>query len=157
MPKPITLRFVTRTLARRKWATNLGPDVLAYALVKAYSGRPSQLEHFARFLLVAVGFLDYCRNRTGENNPFIKGRKKSGSKVKRQNGGSLLTAFGKSQSLTEWSRESGILPGTLYARLKAGWGMEDALSRPLGKQFAGVRAYQSKQRGEKTKSDGATP
>jgi hypothetical protein len=105
--------------------------------------------------LNAEGFLDYCRNRTGENNPFIKGRRQNGPKRTRQNGGSLLTAFGRSQSLMEWSRETGILPGTLYARLKAGWGMEDALSRPLGKQSAGVRA--SKQRGEKTKSDGATP
>jgi HNH endonuclease len=93
--------------------------------------------------LNADGFLDYCRTRTGENSPSIKGRKRNGG---RQNRGSLLTAFGKSQTLVEWARESGILLGTLHARLKAGWGIDDALSRPLGKQSMGVRAYQSNRR-----------
>jgi hypothetical protein len=48
MTRQITLQFVTRTLAH---STRLGPNVIAYALVKAYCGRPSQLEYFARFLL----------------------------------------------------------------------------------------------------------
>jgi hypothetical protein len=51
MPKQITLQFVTRTLARLKHVTKLGPHALAYALVKNYQARPSQLEHLALFLL----------------------------------------------------------------------------------------------------------
>jgi hypothetical protein len=51
MTKQITLQFVTRTLARLKHSTRLGPNVIPYALVKAYCGRPSQLEYLARFLL----------------------------------------------------------------------------------------------------------
>ena len=43
MSKQITLQFVTRTLTRLKHATSLGPNVLSYALVKAYWGKPSQL------------------------------------------------------------------------------------------------------------------
>ena len=52
MPKPITLRFVTRTLARLKHVIHLGPNTLAYALVKNYQAKPSQLEHLAA---VSVG------------------------------------------------------------------------------------------------------
>jgi hypothetical protein len=48
--KQITLRFAVRTLTRLKRTTKLGPNTPAYALVKAYWGRPSQLEHLARFL-----------------------------------------------------------------------------------------------------------
>jgi hypothetical protein len=50
MPNPcITLRFVVRTLARLRHATKLGPQTLAYVLVKNRWGRPSQIEHLARF------------------------------------------------------------------------------------------------------------
>jgi hypothetical protein len=51
----ITLQFVTRTLARLKHTTKLGPEALAYVLVKEYWGRPSQLEHLAQFLSETAG------------------------------------------------------------------------------------------------------
>jgi hypothetical protein len=41
MPKQITLRFVVRTLTRLKHATKLGPEVLAYVLVKKLLGQAS--------------------------------------------------------------------------------------------------------------------
>jgi hypothetical protein len=53
MPKPTTLRSVTRTLLRLKHATKLGPDVLAYCLVKNYSAKPA-LEHLAFILWSSV-------------------------------------------------------------------------------------------------------
>jgi hypothetical protein len=36
MPKPLTLRFVFRTLARLKHATKLGPNDLAYAVTRCH-------------------------------------------------------------------------------------------------------------------------
>jgi hypothetical protein len=53
MPKPTTLRSITRTLARLKHVTKIepnGPQTLAYVLVKNHWGRPSQLEHLTQFL-----------------------------------------------------------------------------------------------------------
>jgi hypothetical protein len=47
----LTLRFVVRTLTRLRHASKLGPNVLAYCLVKKYAAKASQLEHLARFLL----------------------------------------------------------------------------------------------------------
>lgn len=41
----------------------------------------------------------------------------------------LLTAFGKTQSLTEWAEEYGIYPATLSARLKRGAKLEDSLHK----------------------------
>jgi hypothetical protein len=58
MPKPITLRFVTRTLARLKHVTKIEPNglqTLASVLVTNHWGRPSQLEHLARFLSDTAG------------------------------------------------------------------------------------------------------
>jgi hypothetical protein len=39
-----------RTLPRLKHATSLGPQTLAYALVKNYQAKPAQLEHLAQCL-----------------------------------------------------------------------------------------------------------
>jgi hypothetical protein len=41
----LTLRFTVRTLLRLKHVTQLGPNVLAYCLVKNYAAKASQLEH----------------------------------------------------------------------------------------------------------------
>lgn len=40
-------------------------------------------------------------------------------------------AFGKSQSLAQWAKESGIVIGTLRTRLVAGWTLEDTLTRAV--------------------------
>jgi hypothetical protein len=42
-----------------------------------------------------------------------------------------LTYRGKTQTLREWSDECGISVGTLWARLKSGWPIEEALTQPL--------------------------
>ena len=49
------------------------------------------------------------------------------SKNKRNN--RLLTAFGKTQHLAEWAREYGIQHTTILYRLRAGWPIEDAVSK----------------------------
>jgi hypothetical protein len=47
----------------------------------------------------------------------------------------LIEFNGKKMTLYEWSKELGILYGTLHARLyKAGWSVERAFTKPLGKQ-----------------------
>ena len=51
------------------------------------------------------------------------------AKNKRNN--RLITAFGKTQHLAEWSRETGIQHPTILYRLRSGWSAEDALSRPV--------------------------
>lgn len=43
----------------------------------------------------------------------------------------LLTAFGKTQHLAEWSREYGIQHPTILHRIKAGWSIEAAVSSPV--------------------------
>ncbi len=44
-----------------------------------------------------------------------------------------LTAFGKTQPISEWAREAGISRSVLEKRLASGWTIEDALQRPLRK------------------------
>lgn len=43
----------------------------------------------------------------------------------------VLTMHGKTQNLCEWAREIGIRPITIHQRLKAGWPIEIALTKPL--------------------------
>jgi len=45
-----------------------------------------------------------------------------------------VTAFGKTQTVAQWSRETGINEFTIRARLvNLGWSPEDAVSRPISK------------------------
>lgn len=44
-----------------------------------------------------------------------------------------LTFQGKTQSVSEWSRDLGIGHTTIFARLKRGWTVEKALSTPISK------------------------
>lgn len=50
------------------------------------------------------------------------------SKNKRNN--RMLTAFGKTLHLAEWSREYGVQHPTILYRLNAGWPVEKAVSQP---------------------------
>jgi hypothetical protein len=43
----------------------------------------------------------------------------------------LLTFNGKTQNYADWSRETGIFWKTIKMRLKAGWSVEDALTKPV--------------------------
>lgn len=43
----------------------------------------------------------------------------------------FLEAFGRRQTGPQWAREFGIKYHTIRARLRLGWGIEDAISRPL--------------------------
>lgn len=51
--------------------------------------------------------------------------------VKRNN--RVLTAQGKSMNLGEWAEHSGIASGTIAARIKGGWSVEEAVSIPTFK------------------------
>ncbi len=43
----------------------------------------------------------------------------------------IIEYQGKTMSMTQWSRETGISPRAIYARLKSGWSIEDTLTKPL--------------------------
>lgn len=45
----------------------------------------------------------------------------------------ILTHQGRSQSVADWSDETGIAHSTILARLNRGWSVEDSLTRPLRK------------------------
>jgi hypothetical protein len=43
----------------------------------------------------------------------------------------MITHGGHTASLSEWARSAGMRPSTLHARLRRGWLMDAALSRPI--------------------------
>ncbi len=45
----------------------------------------------------------------------------------------LLTFEGKTKTLVEWCEEKGIEYGTLQSRLRYGWSVKDALTKPMVK------------------------
>ncbi len=51
----------------------------------------------------------------------------------------LLSAFGKTQHLAEWSREFGIQHPTILYRLRAGWPTEAAISTPVASRLPAPR------------------
>lgn len=48
----------------------------------------------------------------------------------------LLSFQGRSQSLTQWARETGISPASLKSRISLGWDVEKALTTPIDKRKA---------------------
>jgi hypothetical protein len=50
-----------------------------------------------------------------------------------------LEAFGKKQTLNQWSDEFGIKVASIYWRIRNGWDIEDAISKKLrGNKSAGI-------------------
>lgn len=43
----------------------------------------------------------------------------------------FIEAFGKKQTISQWSREVGIRHDTILWRIKLGWSVEDVLSKPV--------------------------
>jgi hypothetical protein len=50
----------------------------------------------------------------------------------RRANGFMITAFGRTQTRSEWAREVGIAPSALAWRMANGWSVERALSEPRG-------------------------
>lgn len=50
-----------------------------------------------------------------------------------QRGLRMMTAFGATRSMGEWSELTGIKLSTIWNRIKLGWSDEEALSRPIRK------------------------
>lgn len=42
----------------------------------------------------------------------------------------LVTAFGRTQTISDWSRETGVKLGTIWQRLASGWAPETAVTSP---------------------------
>ena len=62
------------------------------------------------------------------------GRRTWNGKDKRKN--VFLTALGKTQRLSEWSKETGISSQLIHHRIKIGWTEEQAVSTIPGKEKA---------------------
>lgn len=43
----------------------------------------------------------------------------------------LVTLHGETKCITDWAAETGIKMPTLWARLRLGWSVEDALTKPV--------------------------
>jgi hypothetical protein len=50
----------------------------------------------------------------------------------------MLTAFGETKSLSEFSAQFQVCPVAVAWRLDRGWGVEDALSKPMQKKTPGI-------------------
>lgn len=47
----------------------------------------------------------------------------------------IITAFGKTQNMVDWSKETGVSASTIYKRLKKGWSAENAVSPKISRDF----------------------
>lgn len=66
---------------------------------------------------------DYCKSNCMWIKKSLQNRNKRNNKK--------LTFMDKTQTAIEWAEQSGIAYGTLQARLRYGWTVEDALSIPV--------------------------
>lgn len=48
----------------------------------------------------------------------------------------LITYYGKTHTLTEWSRIKGISPATIYNRLNAGWSIKKTFNTPIDERYS---------------------
>lgn len=72
-------------------------------------------------------------DRKDNNGPYTKENCKWSTRIEQQNNrrnNNLITAFGRTQPLRMWSRETGVGWETIRARLRLGWTPEDAISQP---------------------------
>ncbi len=64
-----------------------------------------------------------CKRGTWNRAPIRVGRN-----------GNPIEAFGKKKTISEWGREYNLSASTISARLKHGWKVEDAISKPVHKK-----------------------
>lgn len=69
---------------------------------------------------------DYCP----DNCTWIPKAEQSANRRPVMRSSRLLTYRGKTQTLTQWAREVGLNPSTLGGRLKWGWPVDRALTKP---------------------------
>jgi hypothetical protein len=71
--------------------------------------------------------IDVNGNYTPENCRWATTLEQNGNRRTRR----LLTLRGKTQSMTEWARETGIDVNVINARLRRGWSDEKTLTTPV--------------------------
>lgn len=73
-------------------------------------------------------------DRINNNGNYEPGNVKWATPVEQHNNtrtNRLLTALGKTQTVTQWAREIGVEKSVLFNRLGMGWTAEDAITRPI--------------------------
>lgn len=51
--------------------------------------------------------------------------------IRHGRGGKQVEAFGRSQTIAEWGKEYNLSRAAIHARIKIGWTVEDAISKPI--------------------------
>lgn len=108
--------------------------------------RCARWERFENFLAdmgerpINVGFV-----RVNDSKPYSKANcrwvtSKDPLFVKRYPRGRWITLDGERLLVTEWAKKMGIPRGTIYSRLRKGWGKSWAVTIPRQKQYAKRRA-----------------
>jgi len=72
--------------------------------------------------------------RNDVNGDYCKANCRWASKLEQANNtrtNRLLTLQGRTQTVAQWGRETGMRPSTIHARLVSGWPVEEALSKPV--------------------------
>ena len=140
MGKPVYLTLMGQTLSVRAWAHkyNIGQSVLWKRLKRGMTLQealfmktdpreklvetdigPLTAKQLARVAKVTVDCI-HARLRRNCHNlaaPNMKRKK--------------IEAFGKIQTIPQWSKETGLSKRVIWRRVEAGWAAEQALSTPL--------------------------
>ena len=75
----------------------------------------------------------YSLERIDNDKPYGPGNVRWATNIEQSNNRSnnrLVTYLGKTQTLGEWSRETGLSQATLSYRMRVGWSEEDMLTKP---------------------------
>ena len=118
---------------------------------EGYGGRGIKVCHrwmlsFSNFLS-DVGFRpspDHSIDRIDNDGPYSPDNCRWATRIQQHNNkrnNVWLTHDDRTQTLIQWSRETGMIPETISYRLKIGWPIEKALTHPLRKMKSNVERH----------------
>lgn len=120
---------------RGMWKRCTNPKDAGYFRYKD-KAPPEEWRDFAIFL-AHIGLRpgpEYSIDRVDNKKPYGPGNVRWATDVEQNNNkdnNRLITYSGRTQTLTEWSRETGFSCAVLDYRLNANWSIEDTLTKPV--------------------------